>query len=255
MTVPGHLDAEALAAPVVPRPAATIMLLREGSRGPEVLLLRRNARTPFVPGAHVFPGGAVDPVELEDDASLDDVLAGASAADVAARLGVDRGARAFFLAAVRECLEEAAVVLARDRDDRLIDGSHPVFDDLDTTRAALETGARTLADVYRSHGLRVPLDDLAYVARWITPPFSPRRYDTRFFAAAMPEGQRARADGWEAVAAGWHRPADALSDWQAGGIELIEPTVASLELLASYRSVADAMAALHAGVRVEGADG
>lgn len=254
MTVPGHLDALTPTGPVVPRLAATLMLLREGDQGPEVLLLRRNTRTPFVPGAHVFPGGAVDPVELETDQALDDVLAGATA-EAATRLGVDHGARAFFLAAVRECLEEAGVVLARDHQDRLVDGTHPVFDDLDATRAALEAGARTLAEVYRTHRLRVPLDELAYVARWITPAFSPRRYDTRFFAAAMPEGQRARADGWEAVAAAWHRPTDALSDWQAGRIELIEPTVASLDLLASYRSVSEAMAALHAGVRVEGADG
>jgi len=239
---------------VVPRPAATVMLLRDGTAGLEVLLLRRSSATPFVPGAHVFPGGAVDhaDVELDDHA---DVLRGPSAADVDRRLGVDAGGRGFFLTAVRECLEEAGVVLARDADGEPITSAHPVFEHLPELRIALEAGTRTLVDVCREHRLHVDLGDLAYVARWITPEPSPRRYDTRFFAAAMPAGQRAGADGWEAVDAGWWRPSTALSDWQAGRIDLIEPTVASLELLAAYRSADEAMGALHAGVSVEGSQG
>lgn len=234
---------------VVPRPAATVMLLRDGRVGLEVLLLQRASSTPFVPGAHVFPGGAVDDADHE----LDGVADGLDPATADARLGVPAGGLAFWATAVRECLEEAGVVLARDRAGRTIDQDHAVFADLDATRRALEAGTRTLAEVYREHDLRVPLDALAYVARWITPEPSPRRYDARFFAAAMPSGQHAGADGWEAVDAGWWRPADALSDWQAGVIDLIEPTVASLRLLGQLPSVDAAMQALHAGVRVEGA--
>ncbi|HEU5082065.1 MAG TPA: hypothetical protein VFU14_01905 [Acidimicrobiales bacterium] len=229
--------------PVVPRPAATLMLLRDGSRGLEVLLLQRNASTPFVPGAHVFPGGAVD----EADADHDDVVDGLDAREADRLLGVEGGGRAFFLTAVRECIEEAGVVLARGADGELVQDDHPVFAELDHARLALEAGTRSLTDLYRQHGLRAPLDQLAYVSRWITPELSPRRYDTRFFAAAMPEGQDAGADGWEAVAAGWWRPTDALSDWQAGRIELIEPTVASLQLLEQFDTAAAAMESLHAG--------
>jgi len=233
---------------VVPRPAATIMLLRDGTDGLEVLLLQRATTTPFVPGAHVFPGGAVDAA----DHDADDVVTGRAAADAAALLGLPSG-HAWFVTAVRECLEEAGVVLGRTADGRPVTADHPIFADLAAIRIALESGTRTLADVYREHDLRVRLDELAYVARWITPEISPRRYDARFFVAAMPEGQRAHADGWEAVDAGWWRPRAALSDWQAGRIELIEPTVASLRLLAAHPSAAEAMAALHAAAPVEGA--
>jgi len=240
-------------APVVPRPAATVMLLREGAGGPEVLLVERAASTPFVPGAHVFPGGAVDPGDIAHDAEHDDVVVGRSAEEASTLLGVERGGRAHFLTAVRECVEEAGVVLAVDEHGGEVDARHPLFAELAEVRAALEAGTEGLVDVYRRHRLRVPLHRLAYVARWITPEPSPRRYDARFFAAAMPAGQEALPDGWEAVAAGWWRPADALSDWQAGRIDLIEPTIASLELLARFASVGEAMAALESGVPVEGA--
>jgi 8-oxo-dGTP pyrophosphatase MutT (NUDIX family) len=240
-------------APVTPRPAATVMLLRDGTGGLEVLLLQRAASTPFVPGAHVFPGGAVDPAD--GDPAVDEVLDGRTGTDADQLLRVDSGGSAYFVTAVRECLEEAGVVLARDADGRPVTDAHPIFAELAAVRVSLEAGHRSLGEVYRTHGLRVPLDELAYVARWITPELSPRRYDTRFFAAAMPAQQRAGADGWEAVDAGWWRPTEALSDWQAGRIELIEPTVASLRLLAPHRSAGEAMAALHAGVTVEGAQG
>lgn len=236
---------------VVPRPAATVMLLRDRPAGMEVLLLQRAASTPFVPGAHVFPGGAVD----DADADHDDVVVGLSRDEADRILGVASGGRAFWLAAVRECLEEAGVVLAVDRDDHPVTDDHPVFADLDATRIALEAGTRTIADLYREHRLRVPLDQVAYVSNWITPEPSPRRYDARFFAAAMPEGQRAGPDGWEAVDAGWWKPSDALADWQAGRIDLIEPTVVSLQLLCKFPGTADALAAMHAGAGAVGGPG
>lgn len=237
-------DADApVGAPVVPRPAATVMLLRDRADELEVLLLQRAPGTPFVPGAHVFPGGAVD--EADDD--HDDVVVGLGRDEADRILGVSGGGRAFWLAAVRECLEEAGVVLAVDEGGRQVSGDHPVFEDLDAARVALEAGTRTLADLFREHRLRVPLDLVAYVSNWITPEPSPRRYDARFFAAAMPTGQRAGADGWEAVDAGWWKPANALADWQAGHIDLIEPTVVSLELLARFAGTTDALTALRAG--------
>ncbi|HEX4901416.1 MAG TPA: hypothetical protein VFV42_01310 [Acidimicrobiales bacterium] len=237
---------------VVPRPAATVMLLRDGTGGLEVLLLQRASTTPFVPGAHVFPGGAVD--DGDHDTGHDDggdVVTGRSPTAAADLLGVP-GGRAYFVTAVRECLEEAGVVLGRTAGGGPVTDDHPIFSELPALRIALEAGTRTLADVYREHGLQVRLDEIAYVARWITPEISPRRYDARFFAAAMPAGQRAHADGWEAVDAGWWSPRGALSDWQAGRIELIEPTVASLQLLAEHRSAAAAMEALHALDPIEG---
>lgn len=230
--------------PVTPRPAATVMLLRDRTTGAadalEVLLLRRSSNTPFVPGAHVFPGGAVeagdhDPAwdgftDFDDPAASD-------------ALGVETGGRAYWLAAVRECLEEAGVFVATS-DDSSITDDHPVLGDEDGLRADLEKGDVSLLDVCREHGLRLPLGAMVYFAQWITPAESPRRYDTRFFAVPMPLGQSASADQWEAVDASWWTPTAALESWQADVIQLIEPTVASLRLLVDHCSVDDAMAAL-----------
>lgn len=223
------------------------MLLRDaadGSNGIEVLLLRRSSDTPFVPGAHVFPGGAVEPgdasAEWDATTDLDDRTASAA-------LGVDGSGRAYWIAAIRECLEEAGVFLALDG-DRLVTDEHPVLADEDGLRAALEAQTRSLLDVCRTHRLALPLRQMAYFAQWITPVESPRRYDTRFFAAPMPAGQSASADQWEAVDASWWTPTEALESWQADAIQLIEPTVASLRLLVGHDRVDDAMAALrHAG--------
>lgn len=231
--------------PVTPRPAATVMLLRDAPQL-EVLLLRRSGNTPFVPGAHVFPGGAVDPGDA--DARIASIADGLEEDTATSILGVASDGLAFWVAAVRECLEEAGVVLARAGDET-VTGDHPVFAELETLRRRVESGDEHLADVYARHGLRLPLDELAYVAQWITPAESPRRYDTRFFAVAMPPGQEPVVDDWEAVDASWWRPADALESWQAGTIDLIEPTVASLALLADFPSAERALSTLHSGAR------
>ncbi len=234
----------ALPAPVTPRPAATVMLLRDAPHL-EVLLLRRSSRTPFVPGAHVFPGGAVE----DDDATGDAHLHGLDDPAASTMLGVDRHGLAFWVAAVRECLEEAGVLLATDASGDWIGADHPSVTDLDRLRSAVENGEQDLVAHCAAHDVRLALDRVSYVSRWITPEFSPRRYDTRFFAAPMPAGQRAVADDWEAVDAHWWHPSDALADWQAGSIELIEPTVVSLRLLAGFSSSADALRAFGAGAR------
>jgi 8-oxo-dGTP pyrophosphatase MutT (NUDIX family) len=227
--------------PVTPRPAATVMLLRDGeSTGLEVLLLRRSSDTPFVPGAHVFPGGAVE--AADDDAAFDDHtdLDDATASQL---LGVASGGRAYWIAALRECLEEAGVLLAAV-DGAQVDDGHSLLRDEPAVRADLERGSVSLLTLCRRHRLQLPLRSMVSFAQWITPEESPRRYDTRFFAAGMPPGQSASADDWEAVEAGWWQPTRALESWQADDIELIEPTVASLRLLADHDDVEAALAAL-----------
>lgn len=231
--------------PVTPRPAATVMLLRDAP-SLEVLLLRRSRATPFVPGAHVFPGGAVDPGDA--DPGFAAVVDGLDEADAAAMLSGATPALPSWLAAVRECLEEAGVLLARDAHGP-VRPDHPVFADLAALRQQVERGETHLAEVCGRFGLRLALDEIAYVAQWITPPESPRRYDTRFFAARMPDGQDVVVDAWEAVEAAWWRPAAALESWQAGAIDLIEPTVASLTLLAELPSADKALSAFHEGAR------
>jgi 8-oxo-dGTP pyrophosphatase MutT (NUDIX family) len=147
------------------RDAATVVVARDGGGGIEVVLLRRTDKAVFVPGAHVFPGGAVDPDDGDD----------------------------FRVTAAREAHEEA--------------------------------------------GLTLDPAGLTYLARWVTPPGGPRRFDTRFFLAPAPEGQVAACDGVETVECGWWRPADALD----AGLTLIEPTEVTLRWLTRHATVAEAV--------------
>lgn len=232
--------------PVTPRPAATLMLLRDEVHHDEsrleVLLLRRSGNTPFVPGAHVFPGGAVDPGD--HDARLLRHALGLDERSASDALGLEAGGLAFWVAAIRECLEEAGVLLATEASGEPISGEHPALADLSRLRQQIEGGDDHLVRLCEEHGLHLPVGEIAYVSNWVTPEESPRRYDTRFFAAAMPPGQRAVPDRWEAVEAAWWHPAEALESWQADRIQLIEPTVVSLELLTEFDTTTAALAAL-----------
>jgi 8-oxo-dGTP pyrophosphatase MutT (NUDIX family) len=226
--------------PVPPRDAATVVLVRHGEpaargdNGVEVLLLGRTRAMDFAPGAHVFPGGSVDPL----DADADVAWAGPSPSDFSAVLGVppDR-CRALVVAAVRETFEESGVLLAGD----------PLL--ADTTamaagRLALLAGTASLAETLRQHDLVLRADLLTPWARWITPEASHRRFDTWFFAAAMPPGQVADAgisagSGAEAESADWLRPAAALEAARAGRLTLLPPTAVTLAELAELAADED----------------
>ena len=215
--------------PATPLPAATAVLLREGEAGPEVLLLRRNRSSGFVPGAYVFPGGRVDAAD------------GAPAA--LARLeGWDPGrepAAPYILAAVREVLEETGVLLARDAAGRPAPDSRAP--EVARWRTALLEDRATLADALEALDLRVMAADMVYCAHWITPAAEPRRYDTRFFLARLPAGAEADLHTPELTDAVWLSPAEALARFRAGGLPMVFPTVHTLESLAPFRSVADAL--------------
>ena len=162
-------EAEARSNVVVPRPAATVVLVRPGPRGLEVLLTRRPSTMAFGPGLHVFPGGAVDPSDGDGDADP------------------------HAAAAVRELLEEV--------------------------------------------GIRVAVDALVPLSRWVTPPGSPRRYDTRFFVAGLPAGAEVVADPREVADHRWITPRDALAEMAAGAIDLWPPTSTTLQQLAPARDL------------------
>lgn len=196
------------------RDAATVMLVRDGSDGVEVFLLRRTPRAVFSPGAHVFPGGAVD----DADALVP---------------GVDR----FVVAAIRECFEEAGALLARHRDGRRVDTSR-----LAPLRRAVHAGELTMVELCERESLVLDADALVPFGRWVTPPRAPRRFDTRFFVARAPEEQAFVHDDRELVDSAWFRPADALARFERGEIDLILPTQRSLEALAAATSVDELVA-------------
>jgi 8-oxo-dGTP pyrophosphatase MutT (NUDIX family) len=223
------------------RDAATVMLVRDGDDGLEVFMLRRNLRSDFVGGAYVFPGGAVDPHDRHQN--LEPVCTGRSDADASGQLGVDAGGLAFWVAAIRECFEEAGVLLALGDDDALIRFDDPVVAArFDRHRTAVDQGRRRLVDVCLDEGLRLAVDSIYYFSHWITPEGAPRRYDTRFFITRAPDGQVPLHDDHEVIANLWVRPEDALECHAAGDFELIFPTIRSLVSLSQFDSADDVLA-------------
>jgi 8-oxo-dGTP pyrophosphatase MutT (NUDIX family) len=225
------------------RDAATVMLVRDGSAGLEVFMLRRNLQSDFVGGAYVFPGGAVDEHDRHED--LEPICAGRTDADASDRLGLERGGLAYWVAAIRESFEEAGVLLAYDASGNLVDLDHDpeIEARFARHRAAVDRGARRLVDVCAEEGLRLAVDGIYYFSHWITPQGAPRRYDTRFFVAAAPADQVPLHDDREVIANLWIRPADALARHEAGEFELIFPTIRSLVSLSRFDTVAGVLAA------------
>ena len=222
--------------PVVPKEAASVILVRDSPAGPEVFLLRRVRGMAFAGGMTVFPGGGVD----RRDADATVAWTGPEPAWWAEAFGCDVGlARALVCAAVRETFEESGVLLA---------GADPASVVADTTdlagaRTALVARELSLAEFLAAHDLVLRADLLRPWANWLTPREELRRYDTRFFLAELPAGQRADGVTSEADHAGWRRPAEALDDWRAGRCGLLPPTWMTLSDLAEFDSVAAAMAA------------
>jgi 8-oxo-dGTP pyrophosphatase MutT (NUDIX family) len=209
-------------------PATTVVLLRDGVAGLEALLMRRPDSMAFAPGMHVFPGGRVDPAHdgrppVRGSLRLD---AGADA-DLA---------RALVVAGVRETFEEAGVLIAVDRAGRTA-----LPDERWTADRAASERSGGFPEVLARRRLHLDADLLVPIAHWITPEVEARRFDTRFLAAALPEGQQVDRHETETDHAHWFSPADALAAYAAGRMPMLPPTVAVLADLAARRSVADAL--------------
>ncbi|MEW1721682.1 NUDIX hydrolase [Streptomyces sp. NPDC093109] len=240
--------------PVAPRRAATVMLLRDraggapdhdgarsagpaGSTGPAVHMLRRRASMAFAAGAYAYPGGGVDP--RDHDRLIG--WAGPTRDTWARRLGVDTAsAQAIVCAAVRETYEETGVLLAGGSAGTVV---------ADTTGAGWEADRKDLvgrelsfADFLDRRGLLLRSDLLGAWARWITPEFEARRYDTWFFVAVLPPGQRARNASTEADRTVWIGPGEATAAYDKGELLMMPPTVSTLRQLQPYGTAAEALA-------------
>jgi 8-oxo-dGTP pyrophosphatase MutT (NUDIX family) len=221
--------------PAEPRDAATVMLLRSAG-GLEVYMLRRKSSMAFAPGAFVFPGGSVDPRDADeqvawagpDPAEWGDVF------DAPPEL-----ACALVCAAVRETFEESGVLLAGPSADTVV--ADTTGADWEQDRKALLDRSLSLAEMLGRRGLVLRSDLLRPWSRWITPVVEERRYDTRFFAAALPHGQRTRDVGGEAAEVAWVRPSDAIAAGRKKEIVLYPPTAVSLAELAARPDVAAAL--------------
>jgi len=251
----GAGDAGAVAA----RDAATIMLVRDHSRDGraalEVCMLQRHLNSDFVGGAYVFPGGKVDDADRGDEAKHRCV--GRSDAEASVLLGVAHGGLAFWVAALRECFEEAGVLLSyhdgTEPGGPLVDATDPVTRRrLAAMRAALVAagGEADFLAAAAAEGLCLAVDRVHYFSHWITPEPAPKRYDTRFFVAALPPGQVPVHDDHETVDTVWVEPADALARAKAGEFDLIFPTMKNLEAISRFESSVELLAAAAAIERV-----
>lgn len=198
------------------RPAATVMLIRdtdEPGGGVEVFMLRRTLAAAFGSGMYVFPGGRVDKSDGED---------------------VEAAHR---LAAIRECFEEAGVLLARTSGgDHVVDG-HPTL----LERHGVHDGTVDLVALCDEHALVPAIDELVWVSHWITPMGEPRRFDTRFYLAPAPSEQTSVHDDSETIASLWVHPSEALEREAAGELMMMPPTITNLKMLATFTSVDHAM--------------
>jgi 8-oxo-dGTP pyrophosphatase MutT (NUDIX family) len=234
------------------RPAATILLLRDGAEGLEVLMVVRHHAIDFAAGALVFPGGRLEDADFELTEH---------ARDWPGAEGLDHATLAFRIAAIRETFEECGVLLARPvGSGSLIDAA--ILSRLDDQhRAALNAGSIGFDVVLESEGLVPAPDLLVHFAHWITPVNQPKRYDTHFFLAEAPAEHLAVHDGREAVEAIWITPGRALAETEAGRYKLVFATAKNLEKLGRSHSVEQAMDAARAetvvtvqpqGTRLEG---
>ncbi|MGA0877932.1 MAG: NUDIX domain-containing protein [Ilumatobacteraceae bacterium] len=197
-------------AAVAIRPAATVMLVRESDgTGIEVFMMRRTTKAAFAGGMYVFPGGAVD----AEDSSHE-------------------------VAAIRECFEEAGVLLARSADGSIVRLDDPlVHDRFSIYRHAVHSGERSMTSVLDAENLTAMVDQMHWVSHWVTPFGEVRRFDTRFFVAAMPPDQEPLHDDLETVDSLWVTPGEALSRARRGELMMLPPTIVNLGFLADHRTV------------------
>jgi 8-oxo-dGTP pyrophosphatase MutT (NUDIX family) len=224
--------------PSNPRPAATVVVLRDSPLGPEVFMVRRHESTAFMGGAHVFPGGRVDAVDGDGDAGWCD---GIPHAAVQLPSLPPSNAVAFHVAAARELFEEAGVLLARGADGAFVSLAAAGRERFKQARYDVHAGTTTLRRVVEREHLRLALDALILFAHWVTPPIDTRQFDTRFFLARVPPHQTPAHDDTETTHSAWARPADAIAQAEAGDIVLPPPTWTTLRELESFASVDDAM--------------
>ena len=222
-----------------PRPASTVVVLRDGMAGPDVFMVRRHEGSVFMGGAYVFPGGRVDAADRDGDASWCDGVEHA----VAQLADVDRAeAIAYHVAAARELFEEAGVLVARTADGTMVSLAGAAHQRFKQYRGEVHSSASTFRAVMEREGLRLALDAFILFAHWVTPPIDTRQFDTRFFVTRVPPHQWPAHDETETTHGLWLTPARAIADATSGDIVLPPPTWTTLRELERFTTVEAALA-------------
>jgi 8-oxo-dGTP pyrophosphatase MutT (NUDIX family) len=217
-----------------PKDAATVVLVRDGVGGIEIFCVERSKQSRFLGGAIVFPGGKLDASDGSDE------WAALATAPRTPRPGKEPFAtdekhlRALAIAACRETLEEAAILH--------VCGGRVSQDELFELRAELAHAPAALREFLARRALRLHLEALHPLARWVTPVAESRRYDARFFVAVAPAGLRGAHDEHETMASFWATPAEVLRRWEAGEVQVAPPTHRTIALLSTCSTAADVLA-------------
>ena len=226
------------------RPAATVMLVRDHPlNGVEVFMLQRTLNAAFAKGMYVFPGGRVDANDAES--TLEAHCDGMTDEEASALLGIPNGGLSYWVAVIRECFEEAGVLLARPADgqDLIRFEDEDVIARFNKARHSVHEGETSMMQLCDAERLRLITDNIHYVSHWITPLGEPRRFDTRFFVARAPEGQDPLHDDSETIASLWVTPADALERQRSGDLAMMPPTIRNLEFLLLHSTTTEVLAA------------
>ena len=230
---------------VVPiRPAATVMLIRDRDDAAfEVFMLRRTLSAAFAKGMYVFPGGRVD--EGDSASELENLCDGLSDEQASGLLQVPSGGLAYWVAAIRECFEEAGVLLARQHSSQEILrlDTPEMVSKFALARQQINNGKLSLIELCIRENLHLVTDSIHYVSHWVTPIGESRRFDTRFFVARAPQAQEPLHDDNETIASLWVEPSDALLRRERGELAMIPPTIKNLEFLAEHTTTVDVLVA------------
>jgi len=231
-------------ATVAIKPAATVLLIRDARDGGiEVFMMRRTFSAAFASGMFVFPGGKVDPID--GVAEIGQLCDGLTDTEASLQLGIESGGLAFWVACIRECFEEAGVLLARQSHT----GNVVRFDDPDVAavfskeRHNIHDGSIALLELCERENLRLTTDEIFYVSHWITPMGERRRFDTRFFIARAPAAQEPLHDDGETIESFWIRPEEAIRRSGEGDLMLMPPTKVNIEFLLPHATTDAVMAA------------
>jgi 8-oxo-dGTP pyrophosphatase MutT (NUDIX family) len=225
------------------RAAATVMLVRDHPiNGLEVFMLQRTLAAVFAKGMYVFPGGRVDANDNEEQ--LEAICDGLDDEEASALLGIPNGGLSYWVAAIRECFEEAGVLLARPTNSNELvrfDTDSVLQNRFNVARHAIHDSNMSLVELCATENLRLVTNNIHYVSHWITPLGEPRRFDTRFFIARAPEAQEPLHDNSETIASLWVSPIKALERHARGDLAMIPPTTSNLQFLAQHDTTNDAL--------------
>ena len=226
------------------KPAATVLLIRDADAGGiEVFMLRRTFNAAFASGMFVFPGGKVDDIDgVNEIAELCDGLTDEHASSL---LGISSGGLAYWVACIRECFEEAGVLLARHEDtgEVIRFDTSEVEEKFSAERHNIHNGSVALLELCKKEGLRLATDDIYYVSHWITPMGERRRFDTRFFIARAPSAQEPLHDDGETIESFWISPQEAIERAHEKDLMLMPPTKANIEFLLPHKTTDEVLAA------------